>query len=64
MPSVSTTMNIGVISRLPFSLTNSFAPFHSSVAGRCVLGEPDEPRFSSYSSSSSSSPSLASLTAV
>src|SRR6476619_5623200 len=62
VPSARITMNIGVITRLPFSLANSLMPCHWSVAGRCVSTHLMS-RFSSYSSSSFL-PSLASLTAV
>ena len=62
MPSASITMNIGVISRLPFSVIHSLAPWHSLVAGSALSTHLIR-RFSS-NSSSSSAPSFASFTAV
>ncbi len=55
-------MNIGVSSRLPFSLIHSLAPAYSFVAGNARSTQRIS-RFSSYSSSSVDPP-LASLTAV
>ena len=44
MPSVRTTIAIGVSIRLPFSLMQNLTPFHSSLTGKPLAQPADEPR--------------------